>query len=126
MKGKTFNNYEDRASETMTYDRAIREMSEYKLREVSNMSYAVMGLTGEAGEVANAFKKVIRDHQGVVSAEVRDDIVDELGDVLWYVTAIAHELGFTLEEVAIRNNFKLEERYKNGKQRTKPNSNQPA
>ena len=123
MAGKTFNNYEENAEKTITFQDAIREMSEYKLRESTNMSYAIMGLTGEAGEVANAYKKVIRDHGGIVTAEVRDDIIDELGDVLWYITAIAHQIGFTLEEVAIRNNFKLEERYKNGKPGTKPNRN---
>lgn len=114
MTGKTFNDYESKAEKTITFEDAIREMSTYHLRAGMNMSYAVLGLSGEAGEVANAYKKVIRDQNGVVTSQIRDDMVDELGDCLWYITAIAHQLGFTLEEVAIRNNFKLEERYKNG------------
>ena len=72
--------------------------------------YYVLGLIGESGEVANKVKKVYRDNNGDYG-KLREDILDELGDVLWYVTILANKLGSSLEEVAKRNNEKLFKRY---------------
>ena len=70
----------------------------------------VLGLGGEAGEVSDKFKKVIRDHDGVLDESVANDIVKELGDVLWYVAAIARYMGVDLDEVARQNIEKLTDR----------------
>lgn len=67
--------------------------------------YSVLGLTGEAGELANKVKKTIRD--GNVSV---DELAAELGDVLWYVSAVADNLGFKLEYIAETNLNKLRNR----------------
>lgn len=76
----------------------------------------ILGLVGEAGEVAEKFKKIVRDKEGVVSNEDRADIQKELGDVLWYISALADYLGLTLDEVAEKNLEKLFSRRDRGVQ----------
>ncbi len=79
-----------------------------------NIIYPVLGLAGEAGEVAEKVKKMLRDGNGVMDSERRDSIIKELGDVLWYVANIASELGTSLSEVAERNLEKLRSRKERG------------
>ena len=74
------------------------------------MEYLTLGLTGEAGEIANKVKKIYRDHDGVLTDEYKQILSDELGDCLWYVAAIASELGVTLGKVAMDNVNKLADR----------------
>lgn len=74
------------------------------------INYCVLGLTGEAGEVAEKWKKVIRDNNGELSQEVRELMILELGDVLWYVARAADHLGVTLSTVAKLNLDKLDSR----------------
>lgn len=70
----------------------------------------VLGLVGESGEVAEKFKKLLRDKKGEISDADRQEILKELGDVLWYINSLSHLLGSSLEEVAIMNNQKLASR----------------
>ena len=70
----------------------------------------VLGLAGEAGEVAEKFKKIIRDKNGVISKDDKDTIKKELGDVLWYTATISRYLDIPLSEVADANLEKLESR----------------
>ena len=72
-------------------------------------------MTGEAGEVADKVKKVIRDRGGVFDADTREAIKLELGDVLWYVAQLASELGYDLDEVAEANLQKLSSRAARGR-----------
>lgn len=74
------------------------------------LTYCTMGLCGEAGEVAEKMKKLFRDKGGVVTEEFKQDVKKELGDVVWYVTALAKELGLTLEEILEANYEKLMKR----------------
>lgn len=76
----------------------------------NNFIYPTLGLAGEAGEVAEKIKKVLRDNQGIVSEEKKTEITKELGDVLWYVANLSQELGISLEEVAQKNIEKLKSR----------------
>lgn len=76
--------------------------------------YATLGLCGEAGEFADKAKKVIRDQNNVITEEVRINLLKELGDVLWYVTALASELNSSLQEVAKMNLTKLDGRRERG------------
>jgi NTP pyrophosphatase (non-canonical NTP hydrolase) len=69
--------------------------------------YPALGLASEAGEVAGKVKKVLRDAAGQLDIEQANKIIDELGDVIWYVTCIVDDLGFSLEEVIERNRIKL-------------------
>lgn len=70
----------------------------------------ILGITGEAGETADKFKKIIRDKDGKMSDEDKESIIKELGDVLWYVASIARYLDTPLSEVAESNIKKLEDR----------------
>lgn len=71
--------------------------------------YPALGLAGEAGEVANKIKKVLRANEFFTTGR-REEIMAELGDVLWYAAALANDLGFTLDEVASHNLNKLADR----------------
>ncbi len=79
-----------------------------------NYVYPTLGLTGEAGEIANKIKKIERDHGGVVNDEVRKAVGDELGDLLWYAAALATELELDLESVAKGNLEKIASRQERG------------
>lgn len=67
-----------------------------------------LGLAGEAGEFADLVKKEIRD-----GAAHRPRQIEELGDVLWYVTSLAGQLGFSLDELASLNYEKISTRWPN-------------
>ena len=69
---------------------------------------------GEAGEVAEKVAKVFRDELGHFTVESKQAIKKELGDVLWYVSALANELGFKLSDVAACNLEKLNSRAERG------------
>jgi NTP pyrophosphatase (non-canonical NTP hydrolase) len=73
----------------------------------ANLLYPTLGLCGEAGEVAEKVKKLVRDDAGVLSDERRDAIAKELGDVLWYVAQLATEAGLDLDAIAEANLAKL-------------------
>lgn len=75
-----------------------------------NVAVFAMGLAGEAGEVADYLKKVL----GHGKAFDVDVLKKELGDVLWYMAALATMYGFTLEEVAKLNTEKLLKRFPSG------------
>lgn len=79
-----------------------------------NFVYPTLGLVGEAGEVAEKIKKILRDDGGIVSEEKRKEIAKELGDVLWYLAQISSELKLSLEEIAALNIEKLKSRAERG------------
>ncbi|NET72995.1 MAG: nucleoside triphosphate pyrophosphohydrolase family protein [Sphaerospermopsis sp. SIO1G2] len=98
------------------YQKATKTTAQYPDQgEMGGLLYTVLGLTGESGEVADKVKKILRDKQGVLSPQDELDIVKELGDVLWYVSRCAEELGYTLEYVAFMNLLKLYDRKGRGK-----------
>jgi len=91
------------------YQKAARSTAVYP--GMGNMGYyPVLGLCGEAGEVAEKFKKILRNDGGVMSPEARKAIIRELGDIQWYLANIAEDLGTTLEEIAEENIAKLQDR----------------
>jgi len=90
------------------YQEIIQKTAIYP-KEIGVM-YCTLGLTGEAGEVAEKVKKLYRDNAGVVTEEFKNSLKKEIGDVLWYCTALSSELGLTLEEVMEANYEKLTKR----------------
>lgn len=96
-----FEDYQTEAKQTALYPNRLK-----------NLEYPTLGLAGEAGEVANVVKKIQRDFGGEITDEIRAKLKDELGDVLWYVSACADELGLTLAEIAEYNVEKLAARHK--------------
>ncbi|MFA5742471.1 MAG: nucleoside triphosphate pyrophosphohydrolase family protein [Candidatus Paceibacterota bacterium] len=99
-----FNQYQEEARKTAIYP-----------NKGSNFIYPTLGLVGEAGEVAEKIKKIIRDGDSVISEEKKAELAKELGDVLWYIANLAEELGVKLEDVAKGNMEKLRSRQERGK-----------
>jgi len=93
----------------LDYQRGTSETAIYPgagTQSLPAVSYTILGLVGEAGEIANKFKKVLRDGR----VDILKDLPDELGDVLWYMARLAEELGTTLDDVAAHNLKKLQSR----------------
>ena len=105
-----FNDYSTKAISTLT-DKESHAYGDIDARLMSQ----VLGLSGEAGEVMEKFKKILRDKDGKISDDDRAAIIKELGDVLWYINSISHLLGSSLEEVSRKNNNKLLSRQSRGK-----------
>ncbi|MBQ3441184.1 nucleoside triphosphate pyrophosphohydrolase family protein [Candidatus Saccharibacteria bacterium] len=101
-----FDEYQEQAKRSDTFEPC--SLSEVGFTE------KVMGLAGEAGEVVDKFKKILRDKNGEISDQDKENIVKELGDVLWYVASIARYMEVPLSEVAEKNIEKLEGRLKRG------------
>ena len=97
-----------------TYQKNARETAQYP-NLGSNIIYQTLGLVGEAGEVAEKLKKVIRDKNGIFDDKSKIGIKRELGDVLWYISNLCTELDFKLEDVALQNLEKLKSRVAEGK-----------
>lgn len=75
----------------------------------------VLGINGEAGEVAEKLKKIMRDKDGKLSAEDKAAMADELGDILWYMARLADLTGYNLSQVAQMNLDKVMSRQARGK-----------
>lgn len=74
--------------------------------------HLILGLVGEAGEIAEKMKKLVRD-QGTDESKIdTDDLTKELGDVLWYTAVLADYFDIPFERVAAKNIAKLADRQK--------------
>jgi len=102
-----------KACDDIAFDATTFEPDE-DMSALLRVSYSALGLAGEAGEYAGKVKKLIRDGCGEETPESRLKLIDELGDVLWYVAACASELNVTLSDVAQRNIDKLRDRDERG------------
>lgn len=78
------------------------------------LMYLTLGLAGETGEVVEKIKKLIRNDAGVLDEEKKKLIVYELGDVLWYLSQLAGEIGVSLDAVGEANIQKLADRAARG------------
>jgi NTP pyrophosphatase (non-canonical NTP hydrolase) len=99
-----FDRYQSSANATAIYPQRGR-----------NLTYPTLGLAGESGEVAEKVKKILRDNDGILTDDVRVQLVKELGDVLWYCSQIAYEIGVPLSMVAELNITKLRHRFIRGR-----------
>lgn len=98
----TFNTYQKKANVTAKYPKQI------------GLIYTALGLNGEAGEIAEKIKKHLRD-KIELDKTYKEELAKELGDVLWYLSAMAGEIGYKLDEIADMNIKKLFSRFKRGK-----------
>ena len=96
----TFDEYQEKSRETAVYP-----------DQGDNFVYPTLGLVGEAGEIAEKVKKVIRDNGGKLDEERKVALTKELGDVLWYLSQLATELKVSLNEIADINIKKLQDRH---------------
>ena len=80
----------------------------------NELFHLLLGLCGEAGEIAEKTKKIVRDQDSDFSKLDTDDLTKELGDVLWHVAVIADYFGIPLDEVGEKNIAKLADRLKRG------------
>jgi NTP pyrophosphatase (non-canonical NTP hydrolase) len=99
-----FDEYQQRALTTvLTTDDAFKDTLHW-----------VLGINGEAGEIAEKVKKIIRDKQGKISDGDKQELAKEIGDVLWYLAVFAEQLGVSLEDIAQQNLDKLQSRKRRG------------
>ena len=86
------------------------------LSSANNLPYLVTGLAAEGGEVAGKYAKYLRDSNIGVNdyIKLRNDLIKELGDVLWFVAVLSDKLDHSLEEVAQANIDKLYSRQQRG------------
>ena len=93
-----------RRTRPMQYEDLVRQTKVYP--DSAKYIYAALGLTSESGEVAGKIKKFVRgDYEDI--SQIREKVIDELGDVLWYITALAIELDTSLDEIQKFNSEKL-------------------
>lgn len=78
----------------------------------NELFHLLLGLCGESGEIAEKAKKIIRDKDSDFSEWDREDIIKELGDVMWHVAVLADYFEIPLEEVGEKNIAKLADRLK--------------
>jgi NTP pyrophosphatase (non-canonical NTP hydrolase) len=98
-----FDLYQGKAEETAVYP-----------NKGDNLYYPALGLAGEAGEVCEKIKKIMRDKDGDFTVDDSLSIGKELGDVLWYLAALCYELDLDLSTIARLNLNKLESRKERG------------
>ena len=96
----TLNEYQELALRTSRND----------LNNDQHLMNGCLGLAGEAGECCDLLKK----HQFQDGREIKEKMIDELGDVLWYVSEAATALGIWLDQIAEHNMEKLKKRYPEG------------
>lgn len=102
------NEYQDKAKSTAQYP-----VVDLKIRDnviSGNFLYPLLGVAEEAGELVGKIAKIVRNNDGIISLESRKTIALELGDILWMLSMVSAEFGFTLEEVAQMNIDKLQDR----------------
>jgi NTP pyrophosphatase (non-canonical NTP hydrolase) len=98
-----FDLYQDLAEDTAVYP-----------DKGDNIYYPALGLAGEAGEVCEKIKKIMRDQDGKIDQENKESLCKELGDVLWYVAMVAAEFNLSLASIAEGNLDKLRDRMDRG------------
>lgn len=100
-----FAEYQKKASTTATFTGK---------QEEHQLMYLTLGVCGEAGEIAEKIKKMIRNDEGVLTDETRALLKLEIGDVLWYLSQLSRVLGFTLDDAAQANITKIMDRRARG------------
>ena len=117
MSEFTFDQYSETAEKTAIYPKVfVQQFPDLNGGTLNTVGfvYPALGLVSEAGEIAGKLKKVIRDNKGVLTEEVRNGVVKECGDCLWYLALLLKELDSSLAYAAKANNVKLLDRLDRG------------
>lgn len=110
-----FNEYQEAAMRTAEYPFINVVASDNSLVEnEADYIYPTLGLVGEAGEVAEKIKKIVRNKLGKFDDADVKEIAKELGDVLWYIAAISDVFGLEMNDIAATNLKKLADRKDRG------------
>ena len=91
------------------YQRLARRTQNRELTGFARKMHALHGMAGEVGEIHGIFQKQYQGHN-----VVRDALIDEMGDLMWFIAELSDVIGITLEEVCKRNIEKLKKRYPEG------------
>lgn len=115
----TFDDYQGKTRETAVYptcfvEDKVNTVDGCNAMVEARFVYPALGLAGEAGEVEEKLKKILRDDHGLVSDKNKVEIKKELGDVLWYLAQLCDCLGISLEDCATGNLAKLADRKNRG------------
>lgn len=102
VRGLTLNEYQQGALKTAVFPND------------SSISYLALALCGEAGEIADKVKKVLRDKEGKFHTSDIHAVACELGDVLWYAACLAHALGYNFSDIGTLNIRKINSRIERG------------
>ena|SRR3990167_2843324 len=94
-----FSEYQKKAWETAIYP-----------NKGNNIIYPTLGIGGETGEVLEKIKKIIRDENFSINEEKKEELIKEIGDILWYIAALSTELKLNLNDIAEKNIAKLSSR----------------
>jgi len=97
------NEYQEKAKKTDLHTKV----------EANELDYYLLGLASETGDVLGRIKYIYRDLGGKVTPTEKEKIKKELGDLLWYLSAICDRFDFSLEDVAELNLKKLSNRMQN-------------
>ncbi|HSX23813.1 MAG TPA: nucleoside triphosphate pyrophosphohydrolase family protein [Candidatus Saccharimonadales bacterium] len=100
----TFDDYQKKAAVTALFSGD----------EFMDLLHWTLGVGGEAGEITEKIKKIVRDKDGKVSQADKEDLMKEIGDVLWYLALLAKHLGYSFDDVAAHNLSKLKSRHSRG------------
>lgn len=101
-KDMKISEYEEKAQATAIYP------------DSHKITYPALGMAGEAGEVANKVKKLIRDGEEVLPNDWKEQLASEIGDVMWYCAALARDLDVSLTTIMAANLDKLKARQEKG------------
>ena len=122
----TFSDYQAKTKETAIYRNKIfnyvwefekyyiNEKAHDNLKGLLKLYYVILGLSGEASELCNKAKKIIRDDNGIITEEKKKELSAELGDLIWYCASLANELNIDLGQIAVDNIKKLADRKQKG------------
>jgi NTP pyrophosphatase (non-canonical NTP hydrolase) len=105
-----FKEFQEKTNQTALYPKEPAAVS---------MSYLTLGLCGESGEVAEIIKKMLRKgipmstlKEQAADNQLRMQIKEELGDVLWYIGQLCEQCELSMDDIAADNIKKLEQRSK--------------
>ena len=101
-KDMKISEYEEKAQATAIYP------------DSHKITYPALGMAGEAGEVANKGKKLIRDGKDEMPDDWKEQLASEIGDVMWYCAALARDLDVSLTTIMAANLDKLKARQERG------------